>query len=269
MRHILIAMTALLLLISVAFADQAAQTVNLFQTLNPGDTARYTAKVQINGKTILPGTSDLVPIDVIFNMVIAQSVVKISNESLTQLDIVSENASAVMAGQNLPLSKDFFPKLTVLIDKNGDITQIISPDPLGVKLPGLNYRNLILLFRTFAPSEALVAGATWSKSLTLAPEPEKYCLNYSLESIEPIDGVKTAKVRTDISITSPVDSGGVGKGVAVTSFTRSDARLLKSHAEMTVKVPLPSKLPDDKSSTEYAITTIKVDIARVTKPSGK
>lgn len=262
MRHILVTMLVLFGVASLALAEVPAQSVNLASSLKQGDISRYTAKVQVAGKAILPGTTEPTPIDVAFDLTILHTVGTVSKDGTTQLDISSEGVSALMAGQKIELSKDFFPKLTVLIDKNGDIIQLVSSDPMGIKLPGLNYRNLILLFRTYAPATALTVGSTWQKLATLAPEPEKYDLKYTLQAFEDVNGVKTAKIRTDFGVQSPAIPAGAAKGFALTNFSIDGGTLIKSHAEMTIKVP-------GKDPSSDANTTIKVDIAKVSSKPAK
>jgi hypothetical protein len=263
--------------IPVISADTKPDSINLTQAMKPGDVYKYNAKVQLAGKAIVPGIPSPMPIDAVFEMQLTHTVVNTNKEGLIQLTVVAENASAVISGQKIPSMAGAFPNLTILIDKNGEIKQVFAENTDVSSVPGLKYRNLILLFMTYAPVGELKSGTSWNKSVLLPPAPEKYNLSYNLQSIEALNGVNTAKVKTDITIVPDGDSGTKISGYALTNFAK-EGKLLKSHAEVTVKYAAKKgetaeATPSGSNSSEATSTTVTVDISRVdskpTEPESK
>lgn len=250
-----------------AFGEDALPAVaNLAFAMKPGDASHYNIRVQMTGKSKFPGETQAVPIDTVLSMGVGLTVGTASNDGAYPVFITSDAATATVGGQPVALTPDLFPKLTVLMDKVGAITGIFPPDANRAKQPGINYRNFILLFNPNAPAGDIKPGATWKKTVTVGSAAQKYDMSYKLESIEKIGETPTAKVKADLVLVPAPGSGSSAKGVVTSNYSLDGARLLKSHAEITVKTTTPApKAPADADAADGPgdlDAVVKVDITR-------
>ncbi len=219
-------------------AEEAApQVVTFSPKVKPGEILTYNVRVQASGNAIMPGADKPVPFDTTINVVMSYSVGQPAADGSVQVSLSASKATASLGGeQTMELPASYFPKVVAMLDKTGELTNIFASETEEMKLPGLNSRNLILLFRTYAPSNELKIGSDWKKTLTLPQEQDVYNLTCKLLGLEDVDGFKTAKVRTDLDIIPPDGAGYSAKGFSVSNFTIDGTRLVKSDAEMTVKM---------------------------------
>ncbi|MEN6519832.1 MAG: hypothetical protein ABFD46_01585 [Armatimonadota bacterium] len=271
MRHTGLVILAVLCLVSYAAAEEPAQpvqpaprTANLTPVMKAGEQLRYKVKVKATGSTMLANSSKPVSIDTVVDLVISVSVGELASDGSTQVSIAAQDASAVIDGQRLVLPTSIFPKTTALIDKNGEIKQLLTSDSGEVKMPGINSKNLILLFRPNAPAGDVSVGSTWKKTISLPPEPEKYGFVCKFESIENINGKDTAKVRTDLTVLPPSGADYSSKGFVVTNYSLDGCKLMKSHAEMTVKM---NNNGYQKDTPEKVEANIGMDVEPLTADS--
>jgi len=273
MRRLWLALGLVCLALPVFAEEAATQGITLPSLFKADDSGRYNVKIEVAGAARLPGASQPTRIDALLDMTLAYSVGRLTSRDWIEVVISAERASATVAGQKVELPKDTFPKLTALVNDKGDVSSLLASEMGGQKLPGINYRNLILLFRPYAPAGELKPGATWRKTISLPPEPEKYEFSCTLQGLEDIGSVRTAKVRSDISVVPPEGSSYTASGFAVTNFSLDSGRLVKSHAEMVVKTPgappkTPAGTPAADSPGEIQ-ATVKIDIqpAETAKPA--
>lgn len=258
MRYIGCIAVILILCFAVSsIAEEASpQNVNLNLQLKPGESLRYSVKVQAVGTTTQPGATASTPLDITMELVMSYTVGKPADDGSIQVTIVPESASAIVSGQRMELPPSVVPKMTAIIDKKGEIIRLFTSDPATVKLPGLNSRNLILLFLPNAPNTGLTLGATWKKTVTLPPDREKYDFSYCLEALENVLGVQTARVKAELSVVAPEDANYSASGYATTNYALDDTRLIMSHVEMTVKTTT-----DDPSLVMDRIdAVVKIDV---------
>ncbi|MBI2842969.1 MAG: hypothetical protein HYX78_06170 [Armatimonadetes bacterium] len=263
----------ILVLLWAAVPASSQDAISLVQKLKEGTISRYNVKVQVAGTTKLPDEKLSMPVDAVLDLWVSHTVGQASKDGSLQVTIAAERASAVISGQKVELAKDLFPPITALVDKNGEITRLFAADPLGMSLPGINYKNMILLFNPYAPSDELKPGAAWSKTLSIPPEAEKYDLNCALEAVEKVEGARTARVKAQVKVIPPEGSSYSATGFAVSNYSLDDVRLIKSHAEMNVKMqssvpstPGGKPASDDPGDVEAKVT---IDITSAPKlPSG-
>lgn len=268
MRYIGLIILVVLCLASYAVAEEsAARTAGLTPVLKAGDSLCYNVKVRATGNTVLSGASKPVPIDTVMDLVVSYKVGEIDSDGSTQISIAALDASAVIAGKRMALPASIFPKTIAFIDKNGDITRLFSSDTAELKVPGINSKNLILLFRPNAPAGDVMMGSTWKKLLSLPPESEKYDFSYKFESIESINGKDTARVKADLVVLPPSGTDYSAKGFIVTNYSLDGCSLVKSHAEMTVKINNQDQKSDAPGQMD-AVISLDVE-PEVTEPPAK
>lgn len=268
-RHVALIIVVLCMAAAAVAEDvvEPERTVSIVQVMNRGDISRYNIKVQASGKTTLPGASEPMPLDLLLDLSVLFKTESTPEADVTQTIMTTERASAMIAGQRTELPNEFFGKTTVFIGENGEIIRLLNSDESSTKLPGVNSRNLILLFRINAPVGDLKPGDTWKKTVVLPPSKEKYELTYKLEALEEVKGQQTARIRMDIAVIPPAGENYTSSGFAVGNFLLSNGKLVKSHAEMTVKVA--NKGPETPSGTSTANvsgeidTHIKIDIQEI------
>ncbi|MEN6373062.1 MAG: hypothetical protein ABFD64_13745 [Armatimonadota bacterium] len=271
MRHIWLVILAVLGLFSYAVAEETAQpaqptpkTANLTPVMKAGEQLRYKVKVTATGNTILPGASKPEPIDTVVDLVISVKVGEPASDGSMPVSIAAQDASAVIGGQRMVLPVSIFPTTTALIDKNGEIKQLLTSGSSELKMPGINSKNLILLFRPNAPAGDVSVGSAWKKMMSLPPEPEKYDFACRFESIESLNGKDTAKVRAELTVLPPPGEDYSAKGFVVTNYSLDGCKLMKSHAEMTVKLNNSKQQTDAPEKVE---ANIGVDVEPLTAGS--
>lgn len=265
MRYIGLLIVLLSIAVGAIAADsgsvQPTDTANLTPVLKMGDVSKYNVKVKVVGNIRLPGSEQPVPIDVVLDLLLSHSIGQSSKDGATPISVKAESASVSMGGQQMELSKGTFPDMTILLGEDGEM-KVFSSDSAGFKLPGINYRNLILLFRTFAPQGDLKPGLTWKKTVTLNPDPDKYNMSFSFDSFEDFKGVKTAVVKSNVEILSAAMPGYQAKGFAQTNYSLKGAGLVKSHAEMTLGDSSKSDSKDSvKEECKVTVDIIRADLA--------
>jgi hypothetical protein len=238
MRQILFVVIVLCLAASAFAQDTPAEpaTISLPTVLKEGQALKYKVRLTASGSTILPGSTEQIPLDITLDAVICYTVGKTSSDGLTPVTIAADKVSAVYPDRTVELTKDFLPQSVALIDKNGEITRIISGAPTSTKMPGINSANLIILFRSYAPIGDLKVGSSWKKAITLAHKSDRYEISYTLQGLDQISGVRTAKIRSEIAVVPPDGAEYSAKGFAISDFSVEDGRLVKSHTEITVKM---------------------------------
>lgn len=257
MRHIGICVIALCLAAPAASEQPPAKAVSLSSAFTPGEISRYNVDVQVTGTTKLPGASQPSSVEAVLSLEVTHTVGQRAEDGSMQLYIAAAHPSAIIGGQKVALTKDVFPQLIALFDSSGDVTRLYAPDAMAVRLPGITYRSMLILFRPYAPAGDLKPGATWKKALILPPETEKYDLSCTLEALEDIGGVHTARVRTDVTVFPGAPMDYAAKGFAVTHFSL-DGGLLKSRAEMVIKTS--SSGPESPTETPGPDTPGQVEI---------
>lgn len=262
MRQVVTVLFILCIAVSVFAQDSTptSATVTLPTSLLQGQILRYNLKLTANGNVRLPGSAELTPLDVTLNALISYTVGKTGADGLTPVTIAADKVSAVYPERTIELTPEFFPQSVALIDKNGDISKIVGGESTSTKIPGINSTNIILLFRSYAPTGELKIGSNWKKVITLAPQPDKYEISYTLQSIDETFGTRTAKIRSDISVVPPAGAEYSAKGYAISDFSLVDGRLVKSHVEMTVKTitqapETPAGTPEAKPGEMTAMVT--------------
>lgn len=267
MRLFALILIAISFVVPAAGEEAAPSPVNLSVVVSPGDTSHYNLKVNVTGTTTMPGSAQPMPVDVALDLSVVIATGERDKDGSLQMTVSVDAAMAKIAGQQLTLAKETFPKMTALIDKDGNLIRLFSADPMSVKLPGINYRNFMLLFNPYAPPGDLAIGATWKKTVSLPPEPEKYELSSALEKLENMDGIPTARIKSDVVVIPPDGADYTAKGSAVSNFSLDGAKLVKSHVEMVVK--MKSAAPSTPSGEPTAATpgdtdtVVKLDIVKV------
>ncbi len=254
-------MTAfVLLLLSVqAFA------VNLTQEFKPGETLRYKVAVKMTGKALVPGESAPVAIDSAFELVVKVKYLKDRSTPNvpSRMTLEAENAVYTVGGSRLNVGKEIFPDLTFMLDSSGDIIRVIPPDDVLYRLPGINYRNMVLLMRTYAPAGDLKPSDSWKKVAKIVGGGDPLDFKCRLESIEtkPEDA-QFAKIKSDLSIMLPSDSSCKADGTAVCDFSLPLVRLERAHVDMKTRwIQDKTKTSDKQSDQPVVVATL--DISRM------
>jgi hypothetical protein len=244
------------------------EKVSLVTDLKPGEVLRYNVKVQASGKATFPGASQPSPLDTTIELIMSYKVGQPDKDGSIQVTIAPEKASAVVGGQRMEIPNNLIPTSTVLFDKDGKIIRMFSSDAAQPKLPGLNSHNLILLFRPDAPGVELEVGAIWKKLISLPPDTDKYDMSYLLEAVEEVSGTRTARVKTDLKIVPAPGANYSSKGSAITNFALDTGRLVKAHAEMTVKTAISNPQPSDQITSDDNTSgqidaLVKIDVTQI------
>jgi len=268
MRHIWLVITAVVCLAVWANAaeEPALETVNLMPAMKAGEVLHYNVKVKAIGNMASSGASRIEPT---YELMVSYTVGKPAPDGSVQVTLVPEKATVAVGGQNLEVSKDIFPKTTALINKKGEIVKLFSSDIAETKIPGITSKNMILLFITNAPSDALKVGSTWKKRISIPSDPDKYDFAYKLEAIESIGDTKTAKVKSEITLIPPEGKDYSSSGFAISNFSLDGGKLVKVHAEMVTKMTkAENKAPSQNEANTYepVDAALNIDIELV-KPA--
>lgn len=245
----------------------ATDTVVLSSELKPGDLSRYNIKVQVAGKAKVPDAAEPISVDASLELVVLHRVGQRAADGSFELTITAERASAVIAGQKMDLPQDTYPRMTAMFDKNGELLRLLGADPKRALLPGINYWNLILLFNPHAPPGELKPGATWKKTLKIPSQPEKYEFCSKLEAVEDVNGLRTARVRSDVAVLPPPGEEYTAKGFVATNFSVDGGKLVTSHIEMTVTMPDGSVRISEIDPADAPLglsSKVQIDIKRIT-----
>ncbi len=255
---------------ALAADEVVASSVDLTPVLNPGDSLTYKVRVQASGTAVAPGATLPIPFDTTLNVVMQYTVGKPDKEGVSQVTIAAKSASAQLGeGNEIVLPPSYFPKIIAFVDKSGEIKRMFVSETTALKLPGINSRNLILLFNTYAPSEPVKVGDNWKRLVALPNESDKYDLSCTLKSIGEVSGAKAATIKTDLKIVAPADAEYSAKGSATSSFSLDNRRLLQSDAEMTAKVvdDKPNASNEEASGTIEAVVNIHIELATLVEKS--
>lgn len=172
-------------------------------------------------------------------------------------------------GQTLEVAPGLYPKLTILIEDNWRISDVFgaSGSRFAQGTPGINYGNLIILFYLPDGDKPHTIGAPWQSRIKLPSLEETYDITNTINGIEMVDGVETAKVSEKIKRV-PQTPGGTCPYTKCTTesfYSLRNGRLLKSHSECDVELPpddtTSSSPSQNKKDTAPERVTVRIDIS--------
>lgn len=187
-----------------------------------------------------------------------------------EISLLKGNASA--DGSTLELAPSLYPRLTVLIDREWQITDIFGmpKERMAETLPGINYANHIILFYLPGAGEARSPGEKWSYTLKIPALSESYEFTNQVLREEIIDGIRAVVIRQEIARKSyPVQEDARKanfKGVAESAFAVNNGRLLKSHVECEISVLAADSASESKkthANSALSQAAVKIDISPV------
>lgn len=243
--------------------------LDLSQTFKSGETCRYKVSVKVSGKALVPGESKPVDINSYFEMVVRLKYLRDSSKSgaPSRITMEAENAVSVFGDSRLSVGKELFPDLTFLLDASGDITRVIPPDDVPYRLPGINYRNMVLLLHTYAAAGDLKPGDSWKKTAKIIGSGEPLEFKYKFDSIENKPEGKFAKIKADVSALLPANSNCKAVGAAQCYFSMDSIRLERAHLEMNITWTQNNKAKTDDADSnkqeDQPSVKSELDISRI------
>lgn len=220
----------------------------------------YTVKMNVSGMVPTPDSAEYASLEATLSYKIKHQYGKLDTEGAIPLEISLISGEITTGGQTLQIEPNVYPKLTVLIDKNWQISGIYGANNDAKQgLPGINYRNIIMLFyppNLFVPHSI---GETWQAKLKLPGIGETFDFTNTLKSVEGTNNAQRANLHQVITQTQADASV---KAIVDSVFSVADGKLLKSHADCFVQF-LSSDNNDSKKDKPARSANIKIDIALV------
>ena len=282
MRHIRLpaAMAALLLIglgNSCSSSSEPAtgpDKLTITTSVKPREVRDYRIDAVVKGKALVPEIAEPVDLDAAFALKVRHQYSRREGDGLLPLDISLLEGQVTLnqvqgQGQKLHITPSLYPKLTVLIDRDWRITDILgmSSSRIAQTIPGISYGNHIMLFYLQGGDQPRAPGDKWEWSVKIPSLGETYNFASTLVSEQVVDGVRAAVVRQEIVRPAKDDPQGQSsamKATAESAFAIDDGRLLKSHVECEVtfgrKSASESK-PTSRQDNAALRANIKVDIS--------
>jgi hypothetical protein len=254
--------------LALTFVSVQAFAVNLTQSFKSGETSRYKVVVKMTGKALVPGELAPIAINSSFELTVRLKYLKdrAKSDFPSRITLEAENAISVFGDSRLSVGKEVFPDLTFILDSSGDITRVVPPDDVPYRLPGINYRNMVLLLHTYAPAGELKPGDSWKKTAKIVGSGEPLEFKYKLDAIEDKPGGKLAKIKADVLVLLPSDSNCNAVGTAICNFSLAPVRLESAHVEMNVRWTqdkAKSGGGDTDKQEEPPSVAVKFDISKI------
>ncbi len=245
----------------------------------PREVRDYKIDAAITGKALSPASAQPVELDSTFHLKVRHQYSRREGDSPLPLEIslldgqmtVNALVEGKSAPQTLQITPSVYPKLTVLIDRDWRITDVLglSSERVAQSFPGISYGNHIILFYLQGGAEPRAPGDKWESSVRIPGFGETYSLTNTLMREETIDGVRAAVVRQEIVRPPKDDASGVStsmKASAESAFAIDGGKLLKSHVDCDVTFVRKSGSESGSTSGQDSTTSranIRVDISPV------
>ncbi len=240
----------------------------------PREVRDYKIDAVITGRVYESASELGKPVDfkAAFNLVVRHRYGRREADGLLPVEISLLKGNASADGSTLELAPMLYPRLTVLIDREWQITDIFGmpKERMMETLPGINYANHIILFYIPGADEQRSPGEKWSYTLKIPGLSESYEFTNHVLREEIVDGIRAVVIRQEIarklySIQEDARKANF-KGVAESAFAVNNGRLLKSHVECEISVHSANSATLSKNTqTSPALSqaTVKIDISPV------
>lgn len=244
----------------------SADKVAVITKAGQGDTYDYAVVVAVKGSMPVSGSSESIEVDVVYNLTVRHRYGRADRDGVIPLEISVTESRAAVGGQELAISPGTFPRISVLLDKEGRITDVFGLANYPRTVPGINYGNLVILFFLHGGSVPRAVGEQWVSDVSFPAYDETYRFTNVIKSIDQNDGVKTVRVAQSIEWVNPKPAAGISaaaKATADSVFAVDGGRLLRSSASCETVFGRPNGPPEQETSAHRANTTISISPAPV------
>ncbi len=238
--------------------EAAPRTLTVVTSVAPNEVRDYKADFQVSGKNAVSGS-----LSASVSYRLRHLYLRHAADEPLPLEITLQQGKITTQGQILDVTPSLYPKLTVLIDSDWRITDILGAagSRFAQGLPGINYGNLIMLFYLVDGDKPHAVGDSWQTKIALPSLGQEYRVVNTLKGIETVNGIEAAKVAQRItgtpesSMTCTVES----------LFSMKNGKLLRSHSNCEVDLPPDSlaPLPPDTKERGTERVVVGIDIAVV------
>lgn len=210
---------------------------------------RYDVIMNVKGTAADQEVQSFNSVDTSLSMKIQHKYLDRTSEGLLPLEITLDGGALCSGDQKLAIGSGVYPKLTVLLDGNFRIKNVLGTARLPEQghAPGINYGNMIILFYLPDGDKQHSVGDTWQSKVSLHNVGESFEIVSTLKGIETLDGANVAVVDQIISR----EDDPLSKITVESRFAVGDGRLLKSRASFSV----PASPDKNASQPKVAVVT--------------
>ncbi|MCE5315626.1 MAG: hypothetical protein ABFD49_03925 [Armatimonadota bacterium] len=171
-------------------------------------------------------------VDTSLSMTVQHKYLDRTSDGMLPVEISLDSGMLCSGDQKLAVAPGIYPKLTVLLDRDYNIQNVLGTGSLQQQgsAPGINYGNLIVLFYLPGGGKERSIGDSWVGRISIPDSGQIFDIASTLKGIEMLDGVNAAVVE---QVINRVDSASAK--IAVNSrFAIDNGSLLKSHVSYTI-----------------------------------
>ncbi|MDH7600523.1 MAG: hypothetical protein QHI38_00065 [Armatimonadota bacterium] len=246
--------------------------ISIKTTFTPREIRDYKIDAVITGKTASSDSESAKPIDLkaAFHLVVRHRYGQREGDGLLPVEISLLKGQAQADSNTLELNPSLYPKLTALVDREWQVTDIFGmpQERIAETLTGINYANHIVLFYLPGASEPRRPGDKWTYALKIPALNESYEFTNQIVRLETIDGIPAAVVRQEIvgKPCSPQENTRKASFKAITEsvFAINGGRLLKSQTECQISTTDQDDAASAKTTKAAAFrsqATVQIDIS--------
>ncbi|MGQ9456241.1 MAG: hypothetical protein ACUVRS_01095 [Armatimonadota bacterium] len=241
----------------------------------PREVRDYNLDVSVEGKAVTPDSTNPVDLHATFHLEIRHRYGRREGDGLLPIEITLLKGEAYADGGKLEIASSLYPKLTVLVDREWRINDILGiPDErIAQTLPGINYANHIILFYLPGADQPRSPGSDWSYTLRIPTLGESYEFTNSIVRQETVNGVRSAVVRQNIRRITEKGKNiprAEFKASAESTFAVEGGQLMKSHVECGITFDSAGSVSSEGPSGQKSATSrlsVKIDILPVKRSS--
>lgn len=245
----------------------AADKVTVKLSAADNELRDYRASVAIKGSMVNPDTKQPMSIDSSMAFKLRHKYIKREGNGFFPMEISLLEGEVTMADQTLRISPSIYPKLTVLLDKEFRVDDILGyGNTAPGALPGINYGNMAMLFHVPGLNQTRSVGEIWESQVSLPHLKEAYTVKNTLLAVsKPGDVPATVTVRQDYTrvpmpkSTAPIPSM---RATVESTFLQENGKMMKSHIDCLV-IPVQPQVSDPKTAAPNHRATINMDVSLI------